>query len=79
MKCPNCGKEMEAGVLNTLANWDYFLPQGAPKPKWLTTGGTEKRGGIVLQNLYTSPKDAGPWGRPAWVCRSCKKIVMEYW
>ena len=48
MNCPVCGKEMEAGVLNTLANWDYFLPQGAPKPKWLTTGGIEKRGGIVL-------------------------------
>ena len=38
-----------------------------------------KRGGILLQNLYTSPKDAGAWDRPAWVCRTCKKIVMEYW
>ncbi|HJB12930.1 MAG TPA: hypothetical protein H9787_04395 [Candidatus Oscillibacter excrementigallinarum] len=50
-----------------------------PRPKWLTTGGIEKRGGILLQNLYTSPKDAGAWERPAWVCRTCKKIIMEYW
>ena len=26
MNCPVCGKEMEPGVLNTLASWDYFLP-----------------------------------------------------
>ena len=36
-------------------------------------------GGIVLKDFYTSPKDAGAWDRPAWVCRSCKKIVIQYW
>ena len=79
MNCPVCGKEMEPGVLNTFASWDYFLPSDAPKLKWLTTGGIEKRGGVVLKDFYTSPKDAGSLDRPAWVCRSCKKIVMEYW
>lgn len=70
---------MESGFLNTFGMWEYFLPQDAPKLKWHTTGSIEKRGGIVLQNPYTSPKDAGALDRPAWVCRACKKIVMEYW
>ena len=50
-----CGKEMEPGVLNTFASWDYFLPSDAPKLKWHTTRGIEKRGGIVLKDFYTSP------------------------
>lgn len=79
MNCPICGNEMESGFLNTFGMWEYFLPQDAPKLKWLTTGGIEKRGGIVLKDPYTSPKDAGSLERPAWVRRSCKKIVMEYW
>ena len=61
--------------------WDVgvILPQGAPKLNWHTMGGIAKRGGIVLQNPYTNPKDAGSLDRPAWVCRDCKRIVMEYW
>ena len=79
MNCPVCGKEMEPGALNTLATWDFFLPAGAPIPKWHLTKHIEGRGGIVFQDVYTSPKDAGSWERSAWVCRDCKKIVMEYW
>ena len=51
MNCPVCGKEMERGALNTLASWDYFLPADVPRPKWLTTGGIEKRGGVPLPTL----------------------------
>lgn len=79
MNCPVCGKEMTSGFLNTYGMWNYFLPQGAPKLRWLTTGGIEQMGGIVLKDPYTSLKDAGALDRPAWVCRACKKIVMEYW
>lgn len=79
VNCPVCGKEMTSGFLNTYGMWNYFLPQGAPKLRWLTTGGIEQMGGIVLKDPYTSLKDAGALDRPAWVCRSCKKIVMEYW
>ena len=79
MNCPVCGNEMESGFLNTFGRWEYFLPQNAPKLKWLTTGGIEKRGGIVLQDPYTRPKDAGSLDRPAWVCRACRRIVREYW
>ena len=59
--------------------WNYFLPQGAPKPKWLTNGNIERLGGIILKDPYTSLKDAGALDRPARVCRSCKKTVMENW
>ncbi len=79
MNCPVCGKEMEPGFLNTFGMWEYFLPQGAPKLNWHTMGGIAKRGGIVLQNPYTSAKDAGSLDRPAWVCRDCKRILIEYW
>lgn len=79
MNCPVCGKEMSPGTLNTYGMWNYFLPQGALKPKWLTNGNIERLGGIILKDPYTSLEDAGALDRPAWVCRACKKIVMEYW
>ena len=77
MNCPVCGKEMRPGTLNTYGMWNYFLPQGAPKPRWHTAGSIERLGGIVLKDPYASPRD-GSWEQPAWVCCGCKKIVMEY-
>ena len=58
MNCPVCGKEMEPGSRNTYAKWDYFLPQGAPKLSLHTTKRIEERGGIVLDDPYTSGKDS---------------------
>ncbi len=74
MNCPSCGKEMENGILNTYGKWNYFLPQDAPQLKWLTTGGIKRRGGIVLHD----PFNGGYLTWCACVCRTCRKIVMEY-
>ena len=64
MNCPVCGKEMEAGVLNTLANWDYFLPQGAPKPKWLTTGRHREAGRDCTPKSVYKPEGCRSLGTP---------------
>ncbi len=79
MNCPVCGREMEPGFRNTYGKWDYFLPQGAPELSLHTTKRIEERGGIVLNAPYTSGKDSGALDRPAWACRTCKKIVIQYW
>ena len=77
MNCPVCGREMEPGFRNTYGKWDYFLPQGAPELSLHTTKRIEERGGIVLDGPMTFRYNR-TW-LPAWVCRTCKKIVMEYW
>ncbi len=61
--------------------WDVgvFSPSGCAEAELATMKGIAKRGGIVLKNPDTSAKDAGSLDRPAWVCRECKRIVMEYW
>lgn len=79
MNCPVCGKEMEAGLRRTIGMWDYFLPQSAPKLSLHTRKRIEERGGIVLKDPYTNGKNSGADERPAWVCRTCKKVVVEYW
>ena len=79
MNCPVCGKEMEPGFRNTYGKWDYFWPRGASELTLHTTKRIEERGGIVLDDPYTRGKDSGALDRPAWVCRTCRKIVIQYW
>ena len=79
MNCPVCGKEMEPGFRNTYGKWDYFWPRGASELTLHTTKRIEERGGIVLDDPYTRGKDSGALDRPAWGCRTCRKIVIQYW
>ena len=80
MNCPVCGKEMEPGFRNTYGKWDYFLPQGAPKLSLHTTKRIEERGGIVLDDPYTSPKDsAALWTDPPGPAAPAREIVIQYW
>lgn len=66
MNCPVCGKEMEPGFVQTnqRAAW-------VKKPHALTL--MPKDGEILLDNkLFSS------CSFPGWICRECKKIVLDY-
>lgn len=73
MKCPYCGGEMERGRMQS-ASGPYWLPGAAPQffpaP---TKSRVRAAGGIPLWEeiplLF--------YARPAWICRSCKKLVSE--
>ena len=79
MNGPACGKEMERGVVAAAPQTGiHFLPPGERLPWTVTNRGIEKRGGTVLlpaANLGFLESDGT---LPAWVCRTCRKVVMEY-
>ena len=76
MNCPVCGKEMERGILYTDSSRGlYFLPPGGKVGFWETKRSVEQRGGIVLDGPHHMNDRATVHG---YVCRDCKKIVLEY-
>ena len=76
---PVCGKEMKVGkVAYQPSAGLHFLPPGERLPHVLTKSGIEKRGGIALDgpnNLGLLESDGT---LPAHICRSCRKIVIDY-
>ena len=78
MTCPSCGKEMERGVLYTeLGRGLFFLPPGGKVGFWDTKRSVEQRGG----NGFDGPPHRQGSDRATlhgYVCRDCKKIVLEY-
>nr|WP_326185720.1 PF20097 family protein [uncultured Oscillibacter sp.] len=78
MKCPVCGKEMERGKVATdYSHGLFFLPPDGEIGFYPTEKKIEKRGGIVLDAPFgwNLPNEMEI---PAYVCRECRKIVMEY-
>lgn len=79
MNCPICGREMEQGELRTSdAPGLFFMPLGTKlwKSLFVQKSKVEEQGGIVLDGPYvTSFHETAV---PAQVCRSCKKIVIDY-
>ena len=66
MNCPVCGKAMEPGFVQTnqRAAW-------VKQPHPLTL--MPKEGEVLLDNkLFSS------CSFPGWLCRDCKKIVLDY-
>ena len=78
MNCPVCGKEMEQGhVITKNSIGLFFMPGEKDLRTFYTRRNLEADGGIVLDGPMTFRYNR-TW-LPAWVCRGCKKIVMEYW
>ena len=76
--CPVCGKEMEkAHVITKNSIGLFFMPGEKDLRTFYTRRNIEADGGIVLDGPMTFRYNR-TW-LPAWVCRTCKKIVMEYW
>ena len=79
MNCPVCGKAMQEGmVVYNPSVGLHFLPPGGSLPYVMTKHGIEKQGGIALDG----PNNLGPLKSdgtlPAYICRECRKIVVEY-
>ena len=66
MNCPVCGKEMEPGCVQT-----YQWAAWVKKPHALTL--MLKDGEILLDKKYVRPCSF-----PGWICRACKKILLDY-
>lgn len=66
MKCPNCNNEMEKGVLQSgqIILW-------AKKKHHLSLNA--KEGDVELGKNYM-----GGCSLPAYICRSCKKVIVDY-
>ena len=79
MNCPVCGKAMQEGkvVYNPIVCL-HFLPLVCSFLYVMTVNGIEKQGGIALDG----PNNLGPLKSdgtlPAYICRECRKIVVEY-
>ena len=79
MNCPVCGKEMKTGKVAYQPSVGFhFLPPSGHLPYVITKRGVEKQGGITLDgpnNLGFLESDGT---LPAHICRTCRKIVVEY-
>ena len=77
MNCPNCGREMQKGMLRS-RGCNYFLPEGEKIPWVYTKKNIEARGGIVLPpDPYTLDFSVGDFPE-AYVCRDCRQIILRY-
>jgi len=65
MNCPYCGKPMEEGVLNSRGpvHWSESA-SGLSVPT--------QRGDVILGKLL------GALRPKAWLCRDCRKVVVDY-
>lgn len=80
MNCPVCGKEMKTWKISYAPQAGiHFLQPGVQHlPRVVTKQGIEKQGGIALDgpnNLGLLESDGT---LPAYICKECRKIVVEY-
>lgn len=72
--CPYCGGELERGRIYKNGRL-LFRPDGKRYPLWQTKSGCEKAGSILLAPVSFDNDKFTP---VAYVCRSCKKLIMPY-
>ena len=73
--CPYCQGLLEEG---TFRSWggNFFLPAGETVPALATEGEFAKKRAIRVQPSGSSLEN--PRWPAAYVCRSCKKIILPY-
>lgn len=77
MNCPYCGKPMEAGWIPNAAYSVVWLPENVNQKfrLYLDTEKLEKLNGVVLRSLELRIQKRG---LPAFLCRECHKVVIDY-
>ena len=80
MNCPVCGKEMEQGKVAFAppAGIHFLPPDEKHLPHLVTKRGVENRGGTGLLPPANFGLLESSGTLPGWICRSCRKVVMEY-
>ncbi len=72
MKCPGCGKEMEAGYAFGKIPW---LPESAKRPLIWNRDSVEKAGGVMLTNPLVRSSDGAVQTK---LCKKCKIGLFHY-
>lgn len=72
--CPWCNKELEIGTFQSRGG-NYFLPQNQSRPHFYSEKSMNKKNAILLPPDFLSRPSEHP---KAYVCRTCKKIVIPY-
>ncbi len=72
MKCPACGKKMEAGYLYTGGNRVLWTKL---RRRWSTI---PEEGDVVLQPMTLDSTLGGRNDLSAWICEDCRKVVLDY-
>lgn len=79
MNCPVCGKTMTQGKVAYAPSCGlHFLPPHEKLPYGVTKGGIEKRGGVPLDGPHQLGCLTGSGTLPAYLCRVCRKVVVDY-
>lgn len=73
MKCPICGHEMELGKLRSRGGV-FFLPNGEKTPKLYTHKEMAKHRAVSFPPFVL---DFFPEYPDAYVCRNCRKLIMD--
>ena len=74
MKCPCCNAEMEIGNICARGGAGlYWLPQDERIKFIVSESNIEKRGGTILVDVH----HIGDIRYPAYICSSCKKMLLE--
>lgn len=74
MKCPYCGNDMEIGKLRSKGGV-FFLPDGERTPKLYTQKEMARHRAVSFPPFVL---DFFPDYPNAYVCRSCKKLIMDF-
>lgn len=74
MICPCCGYVMEKGQLRSRGGV-FFLPEGEGLPLLYTNHEMNKHRCVYLPPYMLSVPAVYP---TAYICRSCRKIVLDY-
>ena len=74
MNCPYCNNEMEIGKLRSKGGV-FFLPDGEKMPKLYTQNEMAKHRAVSFPPFVL---DVFPEYPSAYVCRECKKLIMDF-
>lgn len=75
--CPYCGGELEKGIFRSRGG-NFFQPDNRKVPAILTKSNLEKAGCIPLPPSPYGHSFSHVHWPAAYVCRSCKKIIIPY-
>jgi len=79
MNCPVCGREMTSGKVAYQPGCGlHFLPPSEKLPYGVSKRAVEKRGGVCLDGPYQLGLLTGRGELPAYLCRICRKVVVDY-
>ncbi len=69
VKCPYCGADMEEGVIQSSQEIAWLKEKAIVGASWLNEGAVQ---------LAPFPALKGRAAVRAWLCRDCRKVIIDY-